>query len=228
MLKEAPPPKVPAREIEIHVGSHTLHGLLNMPDRPRGLVMFIHGSGSSRHSLRNQQVALGLQQGNLATFLFDLLTPPEESFDLQTATFRFDIPFLTRRVLEVTDWVLEQPELSQLPIGYFGASTGAAAGLAAAATRPAAVDAIVSRGGRPDLAGESLPIVESPTLLIVGGNDPETLKLNEQAVVQMRCEREMRIIPGATHLFEELGALDRVTHLARGWFRRYLGTKRTP
>lgn len=228
MLKEHLFPTEKSRDIEINIGSKTLHGQLAVPRGACGLVMFIHGSGSSRHSPRNQQVAAGLQQGGIATLLFDLLTPAEESFDLQTAEFRFNIPHLTQRVLEVTDWVLQQNEIGSLPIGYFGASTGAAAALVAAALRPAAVDAVVSRGGRPDLANEELPVVQAPTLLIVGGNDPETLKLNEQAIVQMRCEREMRIVPGATHLFEEPGALERVTHLARGWFKRYLGTKPTP
>jgi pimeloyl-ACP methyl ester carboxylesterase len=228
MLQAYPASAVPSREVEIIIGSKTLHGQLTVPRAARGLVMFIHGSGSSRHSPRNQQVAAGLQQGGLATLLFDLLTPREESFDLQTAGFRFDIPHLTQRVLEVTDWVSQQEELATLPIGYFGASTGAAAALVAAALRPAAIDAVVSRGGRPDLAGDELPLVEAPTLLIVGSKDPETLKLNEQAIVQMRCEREMRIVPGATHLFEERGALERVTQLARGWFKRYLGTQSAP
>jgi dienelactone hydrolase len=179
-------------------------------------------------SPRNQQVAADLQQGGLATLLFDLLTQPEESFDLQTGEFRFNIPYLAQRVLEVTDWVLQQDQLATLPIGYFGASTGAAAALVAAALRPTSIDAVVSRGGRPDLASDELPLVQAPTLLIVGSKDPETLKLNEQAIVQMRCEREMRIVPAATHLFEEPGALERVTQLARGWFKRYLGTQPTP
>jgi pimeloyl-ACP methyl ester carboxylesterase len=228
MLQAHLPSVVPSREVEIIIGSKTLHGQLALPHAARGLVMFIHGSGSSRHSPRNQQVAADLQQGGLATLLFDLLTQPEESFDLQTGEFRFNIPYLAQRVLEVTDWVLQQDQLATLPIGYFGASTGAAAALVAAALRPTSIDAVVSRGGRPDLASDELPLVQAPTLLIVGSKDPETLKLNEQAIVQMRCEREMRIVPAATHLFEEPGALERVTQLARGWFKRYLGTQPTP
>jgi pimeloyl-ACP methyl ester carboxylesterase len=228
MLQAHLPSVVPSREVEIIIGSKTLHGQLALPHAARGLVMFIHGSGSSRHSPRNQQVAADLQQGGLATLLFDLLTQPEESFDLQTGEFRFNIPYLAQRVLEVTDWVLQQDQLVTLPIGYFGASTGAAAALVAAALRPTSIDAVVSRGGRPDLASDELPLVQAPTLLIVGSKDPETLKLNEQAIVQMRCEREMRIVPAATHLFEEPGALERVTQLARGWFKRYLGTQPTP
>jgi pimeloyl-ACP methyl ester carboxylesterase len=228
MLQAHLPSVVPSREVEIIIGSKTLHGQLALPHAARGLVMFIHGSGSSRHSPRNQQVAADLQQGGLATLLFDLLTQPEESFDLQTGEFRFNIPYLAQRVLEVTDWVLQQDQLATLPIGYFGGSTGAAAALVAAALRPTSIDAVVSRGGRPDLASDELPLVQAPTLLIVGSKDPETLKLNEQAIVQMRCEREMRIVPAATHLFEEPGALERVTQLARGWFKRYLGTQPTP
>jgi pimeloyl-ACP methyl ester carboxylesterase len=228
MLQAHLPSVVPSREVEIIIGSKTLHGQLALPHAARGLVMFIHGSGSSRHSPRNQQVAADLQQGGLATLLFDLLTQPEESFDLQTGEFRFNIPYLAQRVLEVTDWVLQQDQLATLPIGYFGGSTGAAAALVAAALRPTSIDAVVSRGGRPDLASDELPLVQAPTLLIVGSKDPETLKLNEQAIVQMRCEREMRIVPAATHLFEEPGALEHVTQLARGWFKRYLGTQPTP
>jgi pimeloyl-ACP methyl ester carboxylesterase len=222
MLNEHAAATAARQDIEIRAGSHVLSGQLSIPAMPCGLVLFIHGSGSSRHSPRNQQVAAGLGAVGLATLLFDLFTPREESFDLQTADLRSNIPFLTRRTVEVSDWLIGQPQLAPLPIGYFGTSTGSAAALVAATERPAQVRAIVSRRGRPDLAGTALPFVAAPTLLIVGSNDPETLALNEPAVAQMRCEREMCIIPGATHLFEEPGALERVTHLAGRWFKRCL------
>ena len=221
-------PPAETKEVEIQLGQLMLPGLLYLPEAARGIVMFIHGSGSSRHSPRNKAVAQGLQQANFGTLLFDLLTPKEESYDLQTAGFRFDIPFLSRRVVQVTGWLRKQRETSDLPIGYLGASTGAAAALVAASQLTDDVQAVVSRGGRPDLAGDALAHVHAPTLFIVGGDDTQVIDLNEQAIVQMRCEREMKIIPGATHLFEESGALERVTWLARGWFKRFLGTHAVP
>lgn len=184
--------------------------------------MFAHGSGSSRHSPRNRYVAQLLNQAQLATLLVDLLTAEEEAIDLRTAQLRFDIGLLAARLAGVTDWLVQYPDTRLLQVGYFGASTGAAAALVAAAERPAAIGAVVSRGGRPDLAGPYLPRVRAPTLLIVGGNDLQVIELNRAAFDQLRCEKELAIIPGATHLFEEPGALDQVAQLAREWFQRYL------
>jgi pimeloyl-ACP methyl ester carboxylesterase len=180
--------------------------------------MFAHGSGSSRHSPRNRYVAGVLNEGGLATLLIDLLTADEQEVDLQTAHLRFDIPFLARRLETITEWLSIHPDVRDLKLGHFGASTGAAAALVAAADLPHLVRAVVSRGGRPDLAGESLPRVEAPTLLIVGGADPVVLDLNHQAVDRMHCEKKLQVIPGAGHLFEEPGALSKVAALARDWF----------
>ncbi len=196
-----------------------LDGDLTVPDQARALVLFAHGSGSSRRSPRNRAVAEVLQATGLATLLFDLLTPAEEEVDLRTRELRFDIELLARRLGAATDWADRQPELQPLPAAYFGASTGAAAALVAAADRTA-VRAIVSRGGRPDLAGGRLPLVQAPTLLIVGSRDEVVLDLNRKAAAQMRAHVELEIVDGATHLFEEAGALEIVAGLARDWFLR--------
>ncbi|HEY3451572.1 MAG TPA: phosphoribosyltransferase family protein [Myxococcales bacterium] len=211
------------RELVIPLGEATLEGTLSVPAAARGLVLFAHGSGSSRFSPRNRHVAAVLQGYGLATLLFDLLTADEEALDERTAELRFDIDFLASRLVEVTDWVSGLREGLALPLGYFGSSTGAAAALVAAAQRPDAVRAVVSRGGRPDLARESLPEVRAPTLLIVGGSDEEVLDLNERAYARLTSERRVAVVPGATHLFEEPGALDAVARLAGEWFEKHLG-----
>jgi putative phosphoribosyl transferase len=210
------------RLIRIPAGPVALEGDLAIPAEARGVVLFAHGSGSSRHSPRNRYVARLLNNANLATLLCDLLTPAEEAVDRRTAHLRFDIHLLASRLLAATDWLLQQPDTRQLSIGYFGASTGAGAALVAGAERPDAVKAVVSRGGRPDLAGSALPRVRAPTLLIVGGEDFTVIDLNREALEQLRCEKRLVIIPGATHLFEEPGALDEVARLAREWLERYL------
>jgi len=209
------------RDVEVTAGDVKLIGNLDIPADAVGVVLFAHGSGSSRHSPRNIFVAEHLQRGRIATLLIDLLTRAEEAVDIQTAELRFDIPFLARRVSRATDWLTQQPEIRDLPIGYFGASTGAAAALVAAAARPRQVAAVVSRGGRPDLAGDALPQVVAPTLLIVGDLDTEVIRLNEEAMEQMRCERKLVLVPGATHLFEEPGTLEEVARLAREWFANH-------
>ena len=200
----------------------TLDGDLAIPDGAAGLVLFAHGSGSSRHSPRNRTVAERFHQYGLATLLVDLLTGDEERIDARTRELRFDIGLLADRLTGIVDWLRAQPETSELPIGLFGASTGAAAALVAAAARPFAVRAVVSRGGRPDLAGPALVEVEAPTLLIVGDRDPQVLELNEQARNTMVALAELRIIPTATHLFEEPGTLEQVAEEAGEWFRSYL------
>jgi pimeloyl-ACP methyl ester carboxylesterase len=210
------------RQVNVSAGSVMLDGSLVLPEDTRAVVLFVHGSGSSRYSPRNQYVARLLNDGKLATLLIDLLTPEEEALDTRTAHLRFDIGLLAERVVAATDWLNQYPDTSNLPLGYFGASTGAAAALVGAATRPDVVGAVVSRGGRPDLAGAALPYVQAPTLLIVGGNDVEVIQLNRQAFAQLRCEKRLAIIPGASHLFEEPGALDEVALLARDWFERHL------
>ena len=210
------------RLVRIAAGRATLEGDLNIPEGARGIVLFAHGRGSSRHSPRNRYVAQLLNQAQLATLLADLLTAEEEAIDLRTAQLRFDIGLLAARLARVTDWLVQYPDTRLLRIGYFGASTGAAAALVAAAERPAAIGAVVSRGGRPDLAGPYLPRVRAPTLLLVGGNDFQVIELNRAALAQLRCERELVIIPGATHLFEEPGALGQVAQLAREWFQKHL------
>jgi len=185
-------------------------------------VVFAHGSGSSRHSPRNQFVARTIQKSGKGTLLFDLLTPEEEIEDNVTRRLRFDTGLLMERLSEVTRWLVAQPGVRHLGIGYFGSSTGAAAALLAAADFGTRINAVVSRGGRPDLAGRALVRVKSPTLLIVGGYDYQVLQLNQQAFKQLHCEKELRIVPGATHLFQEMGTLEVVASLAADWFRRYL------
>jgi len=210
------------RLVCVQAGPATLEGNLTLPEGADGIVLFAHGSGSSRHSPRNRYVAQLLNEAKLATLLVDLLTADEEAIDLRTARLRFDIGLLAERLVAVTDWLTQQPETRRLRIGYFGASTGAAAALVAAAERPEAVGAVVSRGGRPDLAGPALARVRAPTLLIVGGNDTQVIALNRAALAELRCEKQLVIVPGATHLFEEPGALDVVARLAREWFERHL------
>ena len=199
-----------------------LDGNVAVVDQATGLVLFAHGSGSSRRSPRNQFVARTLNQAGLATLLLDLLTREEESVDLYTREHRFDISLLAERLVWVTEWVKQQKQIAVLSIGYFGSSTGAGAALVAAAALPNDVAAVVSRGGRPDLAGAALPKVKAPTFLIVGGEDHVVIELNEQARSQMKCECEIEIVPGATHLFEELGALEKVAKLASDWFVSHL------
>jgi putative phosphoribosyl transferase len=204
--------------ITVAVDGVSLEGNLSVPTAAKGVVLFAHGSGSSRHSPRNRYVADLLNESGLATLLIDLLTEDEQEVDLQTAQLRFDIPFLARRLVAITEWLARHPEVAGLRIGHFGASTGAGAALLAASGSPGLVRAVVSRGGRPDLAGQALARVEAPTLLIVGGADPMVLQLNRQAMAQMHCEKDLQIIPGAGHLFEERGALTNVAALARDWF----------
>ena len=199
-----------------------LEGNLAVPARASGVVMFAHGSGSSRHSPRNRAVARALNDGGLATLLVDLLTPAEESEDEQTGRLRFDIDLLADRLVAAADWLSENEETRALPIGLFGASTGGGAALVAAAQRPNAVRAVVSRGGRPDLAGAALSRVKAPTLLIVGGQDYPVIEMNQEAFERLRCEKKLEIVPGATHLFSEPGTLEEVARLARDWFRRFL------
>jgi putative phosphoribosyl transferase len=193
-----------------------------LPTAAIGLVVFAHGSGSSRHSPRNRYVADILNEGSLATLLIDLLNSDEQEVDLQTSQLRFDIPFLANRLVAITQWVRREPQIAKLRIGYFGASTGAGAALVAAAELARLIHAVVSRGGRPDLAGDALERVDAPTLAIVGGNDPVVLELNRQALARMHCVRAIEVIPGASHLFEEPGALDEVARLARAWFAEEL------
>jgi len=206
----------------VRVPAGAVTGNLTLPQDSHGIVLFAHGSGSSRHSPRNRYVARVLNEAKLATLLIDLLTPHEEVIDARTAQLRFDIDLLAERLVDATDWLTHFPDTKDLPIGYFGASTGAAAALAAAAVRPEVVGAIVSRGGRPDLARAALAQVRAPTLLIVGGNDGQVIELNRAALAQLRCEKQLMIVPGATHLFEEPGALDEVARLACDWFQRHL------
>jgi putative phosphoribosyl transferase len=198
-----------------------LEGDLVIPEGAFGIVLFAHGSGSSRHSSRNQYVAHVLQQAGLATLLMDLLTSEEERIDKRTAHLRFDIPLLAERLVDATDWLAAQLDTRDLNTGYFGASTGGGAALVAAAATPS-ISAVVSRGGRPDLAGDSLPLVKAPTLLIVGERDELVIELNKRAQAQLRTEHQLEIVPGATHLFEEPGTLERVAELARSWFARHL------
>jgi putative phosphoribosyl transferase len=214
--------------VRVAAGPVFLDGDLSRPEGARGIVLFAHGSGSSRVSPRNRQVAQLLNHAKLATLLVDLLTSEEEAVDLRTAQLRFDIGLLAERLVGITYWLTQAPETRQLRIGYFGASTGAGAALVAAAERPEAVSAVVSRGGRPDLAGSALSRVRAPTLLIVGGNDAQVIALNRAALAQLRCQKQLVIVPGATHLFEEPGALDQVALLARDWFERHLAEKKVP
>jgi len=212
------------RPVRLECADVALNGDLALPAFARGLVIFAHGSGSSRHSPRNRAVAELLQHGRLGTLLLDLLTEREERADASTAEFRFDMPLLAHRLVGAIDWMQVHPQTAPLPIGLFGASTGAAAALMAAAQRPAMVRAVVSRGGRPDLAEMALEEVAAPTLLIVGGRDDVVIELNRQALARLKAPKELQIVPGATHLFEEPGALDQVSTLARKWFERYCRT----
>lgn len=205
-------------EVGVPIEGGELPGFLDLPQQASGLVLFAHGSGSSRFSRRNQAVADLLYRGGIATLLFDLLTPEEHQIDQFTAELRFDIPLLVQRLVRAVDWAAVDQRTSQLPIGLFGASTGAAAALGAAAQRPQAVRAVVSRGGRPDLGGEALPEVEQPTLLIVGSLDQQVLEMNRSAARKMRVEPKLEIVPGASHLFEEAGKLEVAALLARDWF----------
>jgi putative phosphoribosyl transferase len=209
-------------EVQIPAGRAALSGDLTIPENAVSLVLFAHGSGSSRHSPRNQFVARTLNRSGLGTLLFDLLTPEEEALDLYTREHRFNIGLLAERLVHATNWARQQDQTRDLRIGYFGSSTGGAAALVAAAQLPQETGAVVSRGGRPDLAGDALPKVHAPTLLIVGGNDHIVIELNAMARDQMRCEVKLVIIPGATHLFEEPGALEKVAKLASEWFVAHL------
>lgn len=199
-----------------------LEGDLVVPDGATGVVLFAHGSGSSRFSSRNRFVAEELRGGGLGTLLLDLLTREEEAVDVRTAHLRFDIDLLAGRLVDAIAWLSRQDETRDLEVGLFGASTGGGAALVAAARVPEQVAAVVSRGGRPDLAGPALPKVKAPTLLIVGGDDVPVIGMNRDAYDRMTCERRMEIVPGASHLFEEPGTLERVAALARDWFARYL------
>lgn len=212
------------RYVQILSTGVRLEGIVSIPEDARGFVVFIHGSGSSRHSPRNQYVAQTLQEGGLATLLFDLLTPYEEESDLQTRYLRFDVELLARRSAGVLEWLDLQPYAYGLRRGLFGSSTGAAAALMAAAELPEMVQAVVSRGGRPDLAGRALSQVEAPTLLIVGGNDDVVIDLNQEALAQMQpwTETKLTVVPGASHLFEEPGTLEYAARLAREWFQTHL------
>ncbi|MBE3064542.1 MAG: dienelactone hydrolase family protein [Spirochaetes bacterium] len=208
--------------VRVPMGNRSLQGDMGSPLKPRGLIVFAHGSGSSRHSSRNQYVAGVLEQQGFATLLIDLLTEEEEAIDRRTAHLRFDIEMLAGRLVTIIDWLGGRSEMARLPIGLFGASTGGGAALVAAAARPHEVVAVVSRGGRPDLAGPALSRVSVPTLLIVGGFDTPVIQMNRSAMTQMPGDVRLDIVPGATHLFEEPGALERVAMLAAGWFSRYL------
>ncbi|TMR04828.1 hydrolase [Actinomadura soli] len=215
-------------EVTIELADAALTGDLALPDEPGGVVLFAHGSGSSRHSPRNRAVAAGLNEAGIGTLLIDLLTAAEDERDAVTAELRFDIGLLTRRLAGAIDWIAAAPPTTGHPIGLFGASTGAAAALAAAAERPGRVGAVVSRGGRPDLAGDALRRVAAPVLLIVGARDPEVLRLNDDAAGRMRgAVHRLEVVPHASHLFEEPGTLEQVTDMAARWFDRYL-TRHAP
>jgi pimeloyl-ACP methyl ester carboxylesterase len=217
-------------EVLVPAGDAELPATVSRPDGERGVVLFAHGSGSSRHSPRNRYVAEVLHEARFATVLADLLTPEEERLDLHTGRLRFDIGLLARRVTALVDWTTATgtPPLGSLPVGLFGASTGAAAALVAAAERPDAVLAVVSRGGRPDLAGDALERVRAPTLLIVGGRDEVVLELNRQAYERLPSEKRLEVVPGATHLFEEPGTLEKVAELAAAWFGDHLVRSASP
>ncbi|MFE8071965.1 alpha/beta fold hydrolase [Marinobacteraceae bacterium S3BR75-40.1] len=210
------------REVPIPVEHDQIYGDLTLVPASTGLVLFAHGSGSSRHSSRNRRVAQVLNRAGISTLLFDLLTAQEDETDILTREFRFDIALLAKRLGLATDWVQAQPPLADQSVGYFGASTGAAAALTEAARRPDRIHAVVSRGGRADMADEALERVQAPTLLIVGGRDDVVIDLNRQALGQLHCTCKLEIVEGATHLFEEPGALEQVADLAKDWFLRYL------
>ena len=214
-----------AKDVYIRSGAVQLQGDLNISAGARGVVLFAHGSGSSRHSPRNQFVARTIREAGVGTMLFDLLTAEEEAVDIHTRHLRFDIGLLADRLIDATDWI--KGEFDYLSVGYFGSSTGGGAALVAAAEVGDRVGAVVSRGGRPDLAGDALPKVKSPTLLIVGGLDYQVIEMNEAAFARMRCEKELKIVPGATHLFEEPGTLEEVARLAADWFGRHLHSVET-
>jgi len=210
-------------DIKIPVNNNIyLDGILSIPKKASRIVLFVHGSGSSRLSVRNQYVANILHKANIATLLFDLLTLSEDEVDAVTREYRFNISLLASRLIAVTDWILQQPITHDCLLGYFGASTGGAAALCAAAKKQDVVKAVVSRGGRPDLAGELLSEVIAPTLLIVGGHDEPVIEMNQNAMLQMHCIKKLEIVPGATHLFEEAGTLDEVAMVAKKWFLNYL------
>ena len=216
-------PTAASREVRIPAGEAWLYGDLCLPAGCAGLVLFAHGSGSGRHSARNRQVAAHLQRCGIGTLLFDLLTAQEEQVDVHTREHRFDIPLLTQRMQDATTWVQSQTDLHELPIGYFGASTGSAAALIAAARLGNRIAAVVSRGGRPDLAGPAaLAALKAPTLLIVGGADHGVIELNRAAFARLQCEKRLSIVPGATHLFEEPGTLEEVSGLAAAWFSGHM------
>lgn len=210
------------KAVRVAAGKASIEGSLVVPEGATGIVAFAHGSGSSRFSPRNRRVAQELNERGLATLLIDLLTPEEEAVDVETAELRFDIALLAERLAGATDWLARQPSTRDLRIGYFGASTGAAAALVAAALRPKSIGAVVSRGGRPDLADEALPRVQAPTLLIVGGDDIPVIAMNRDALARLTCEKKLEIVPGASHLFEEPGTLDAVARLAGDWFLAHL------
>jgi len=211
--------------VHVPAGDATLEGELVVPEQASGVVLFAHGSGSSRHSSRNKFVAGALQAVGLATLLIDLLTREEEAIDQHTGHLRFDIPLLADRLLAATRWLGEEPSTGALDVGYFGASTGAGAALVAAAAEPERIGAVVSRGGRPDLAGKALSLVRAPTLLIVGGRDLQVLESNRAAMARIPAQTRLEIVPGASHLFEEPGALEVVARLAQDWFLQYLPKK---
>lgn len=222
-------PAIWEQSVQIPAGEAVLHGELMLPRDARAIVLFAHGSGSSRHSPRNQFVARVIREAGIATLLFDLLTAEEESVDVYTRHLRFDIDLLAERLVSATNWLEEmgqqitaQTALQPRRVGFFGASTGGGAALVAAARLGEKAGAVVSRGGRPDLAGAALPQVKAPTLLIVGGEDTPVIELNEQAYAELRCPKELQIIPGATHLFEEPGTLEQVAQLAAEWFSQHL------
>ncbi len=212
------------QNVELTAGGVRLQGNLVVPEGARGVVLFAHGSGSSRHSPRNQYVARALQDAGLGTLLIDLLSAEEERVDLRTRHLRFDIELLAGRLVNALDWLAQHPRTRHLAAGIFGASTGGGAALVAAAERPDCVRAVVSRGGRPDLAGPALPRVQAPTLLIVGGNDIRVIDMNREAMARLRVETGLEIVPGASHLFEEPGTLEEVARLASDWFLRHLGS----
>ena len=210
------------QHVSVPIDSIALEGYLVVPDHPLGIVLFAHGSGSGRHSPRNQLVAKALNDGRIATLLIDLLTEDEERVDVQTRHLRFDIPLLADRLVGAIDWLETHDATGALSVGLFGASTGAGAALIAAVSRPERVKAVVSRGGRPDLADQAIPAVAAPTLLIVGGKDDIVIALNQITLDQLRCEKHLEIVPGATHLFEEPGTLEQAATLARDWFQLHL------
>ena len=227
-MTDGNPSAASERAVRLHADGVVLDGDLRVPEAARGVVLFAHGSGSSRHSPRNRSVAGALQRAGLGTLLMDLLTREEEAAEARTGHLRFDIDLLSGRLAAATDWLRQDAQTAALPIGYFGASTGAAAALVAAAARPEVVKAVVSRGGRPDLAGEALARVQAPTLLIVGGNDGPVIGMNREAYGLLGAGKELEIVPGASHLFEEPGALETVARLASAWFARHLGQDGSP